>query len=374
MHFILTNEHRKYFGLKPANSSWQMEVYHKNLKTADWRSDYYIYYENNHIKKVVHYDIARGGSIFSMLEFDTDYETDEKHTIIYPKTSRGKIRKITPGIFETLSGVGNYFYIGRSFESSFALIGNYTTQRTYLSEDYPVNNDDDIKVWCDNYVKKATLDDLKEVWNFAQAQRQHVNFKEGDYFRYEIKKNLYMYGRIQLDYYKRFKNKKINYNPYMCHPVIAELFHIITDRKDMMVEELESLKTFPSCPVMDNNFYYGDFVIIGHKELPENIKYPIIYAALKEKIYFQCGNINKEIYYEEGKDWCKGSYCLGGIGLYFYGDFELYKKCIEEKSNASYWQKHYGDADLRSPQNRELLKKVLKDCEEEDLLKIYNNC
>ncbi len=99
-------------------------------------------------------------------------------------------------------------------------------------------------------------------------------------------------------------------------------------------------------------------------------------------IVFQCGKIHREIDYEEdimifkdghfllGKEGC---FLNSGIGFNINVNETILKKCIQEKSDKSYWENYYDEGDLRSPKNREYLKKVLKQFDLEDLLEIYNN-
>ena len=126
---------------------------------------------------------------------------------------------------------------------------------------------------------------------------------------------------------------------------------------------------------MDNNLYYGDYEIIGNSNLPEKIRYPIMYGkdinVRNNKIVFQCGNIHREIPYTPNL--LIGNFINNGIGFSVFNNIDVIKKCIKENSNIPYWdsQNWLSKEDLRSPVNRENLKLVLKQMDLEYLLELY---
>lgn len=375
MNFYLTNEHRKYMGLKPIKDNYDL----LKIKKGEFQ-EFYLFFDENKIVKLIEYFIS--SQCINMHERDVNYETAKERTIILPKTSRGKERKLTGSVVESLDGEGNYFAIQKTFSNEYgrAIIGNYTTQKTFYEDVYIVdcNSLGDIENWCNKFVSESTEHDLKEVQKFALEKRRHCSFKEGDYFRVKLGRNQYTYGRILMDVYKGIKNKTLNYwNAVMGRPLIVEIFHILTTRKDVTIEELKELKTFPSQHIMDNCFYYGEYEIIGNGKLPDCISYPIMYgksisAIEPNKIIFQCGPIHFEKEYEKNKYY--GQFLNNGIGFNINEDERLIEKCIKEKSNKPYWEKYqyyYSKVDLRSPTNRDVLVKVLSEYGLIDLIKIY---
>lgn len=137
------------------------------------------------------------------------------------------------------------------------------------------------------------------------------------------------------------------------------------------------LKTFPSQHIMDNCLYYDEYEIIGNDKLPENISYPIMYGKSisginPNKIIFQCGPIHFEKIYEKNKH--LGQFLNNGIGFTINEDEKLIERCIKENSNEPYWEKYqyYNRIDLRSPENKDILTKVLDEFGLHDLLKLYD--
>ena len=146
-------------------------------------------------------------------------------------------------------------------------------QKTFLKEyfDDKISDLDSLIEWLNNYINDLTADDLEELNLFINEKRKHINYKEGDYFRIKVGKHSYTYGRILMDVYKRTKKGFKYWDIFMGRPLIIEIFHILTEDKNVSIDKLKTLLTYPSQHIMDNNIYYGDYQIIGHDELPKNI-------------------------------------------------------------------------------------------------------
>ncbi len=376
MDFCLSNEHRKYMGLKPLSENSELVV----VKSSRSDEKVFVFMEDNKIIKIIKQGISYDSFLYQ--ESDCSYETDPERTIIYPKTNRGKPKKFNYSTLYYIDCENNYFFMYQhdKFKRGYVIIGNYTNQRTYYEDNLlsGINTIEKFYVWCDNFVKESTNEDLEEVQKFAIEPRRHVNYKEGDYFRIKIGRRLYTYGRILMDTYKRVKKGMKYMGGGIGRCLIIETFHILTSRCDVTVEELKKLKVFPSQHIFDNNLYYGSYEIIGHEDLEGDVNYPIMYGtSCREKIYFQRGDLYKEIDYEPGKvikrpinDKYFACFENGGVGFKLNNDQETIKKCIEENSNKSYWEKYYGIAsgDLRSQENIPYLKEILKQFDLEYLL------
>lgn len=375
MYFYLNNEHRKYMGLKLLNDNYDLVKIKKNNN-----EEFYLFFDQDTIVKIIHYYISSG--FLSMIERDVHYETTHNRTVVLPKTSKGRQRKLTGSVVDSLNGFGNYFSIYRSFEEkyAYAMIGNYTTQRAFYEDHYIENCNtlDDIKEWCDHYVGSSTELDLKEVEEFSREKRKHVKYQEGDYFRVKLGRRKYTYGRILLDVYKGQKNHSLSYWDILFgRPLIIEMFHILTDRKDVTIEELKNCKVFPSQHILHNNIYYGDYEIIGHGLLPEKIAYPIMYGKSisgldPNKIIFQCGKIHIETPYEKEK--LLGDYRKSGIGFNILTNEKIIEQCLKDNSNLPYWEyyKLASKDDLRCPSNRKMLIQILNYYHLDYLLELYD--
>ena len=153
MNFYLSNEHRKYMGLKLIMPNYELV----KIKNGE-NKEFYLFFDKNRIVKLIHYFIS--DKSISMTERDVNYETIENKSIVLPKTSRGKERELTGSVVESLEGEGNYFAIFKNKEDEFghAIIGNYTTQKSFYEDNYieECENLNDIKKWCDKFVNEST--------------------------------------------------------------------------------------------------------------------------------------------------------------------------------------------------------------------------
>lgn len=356
-------------GLKPILSNYELLVWPKEKNY----SEFYLYFDKDRLVKVIEIGLNY------MKEIDLNYVVKDKELLL-PKTNRGKVKKLSSSVISNLRGEGTYFYIKCADVSKYGyvIIGNFTTQRTLFKDSKiaNLNNYKDIKSWCDNYAKDASLEDIKFAQEFALAKVKHIKYREGDYFKVRLGKDLYTYGRIIKNVYDRRKNGELYWNVFMGKPLIIEIFHILTNNPNLGIRDLENLKTFPSMHIMDNKFYYGDYEIIGNCDLPNDLSYPIMYgksidAMNPNKLIFCCGNVYKEIPLnnnlierEDEKDkplFVRKGYRCNGIVFSINGDIDIMKECIQNKNNDAYYEFYCPNEDLRYFKNRDILKKVLKE-------------
>ena len=364
MNWFLNNTHRKYMGLNELKDTYELVIY-----KGRYNEKFYIFFEKNKIKKVINY--LKSDDILAYREYDIDYMVTEDKQFVYSKKDCNKKKKLNITTIRSFNGEGNYFYIYyyKKNNNGHAIIGNFTSQKTFYKDDevkdiYKIK---DFEKWCDKFVNDSTDQDLEDVQNFAKEERKNIKYKEGDYFRVKFGRNLYGYGRILMDIYKRRKHGLKYWDILIGRPLIIEMFHILTEDSNVSVENLKKLKTFPSQHIFDNKFYYGDYEIIGNDKLPTIIKYPILYGrnistVNPNKIIFQCGEIYREIEYKTDDYIVKEDFKNNSIGFYVNIKPKTIMKCIEQGSNNGYWEDYpyIANEDLRSPQNRNYLKKILQ--------------
>ena len=129
---------------------------------------------------------------------------------------------------------------------------------------------------------------------------------------------------------------------------------------------------------MDNQFYYGENKIIGHRDLAINeydmlISYGGSISTIdKNTVYLQYGLIYKETtvkrfskyLQKENKQTLSGyednPYRNEGIG--FGLNVDKLKECIESQSNTPFWNSGYykNDGDLRNPKNIEIKREIFR--------------
>lgn len=365
----LTNWERKCMGLNLVQEHW----IRKNFSEYYW-----IYIDGNHLVKRVSSDEDH------YYESDVFYSLSENYDFIMPKTNRGKPRKLTESVVKNLSN-GVYLFWGNGD----VVIGNGNSEiayyQAYLTGE-KISNLNDFQSWIKDWVKNTTLEEQIKIDQFKTSFKKHQNYQEGDYFRVPIGRDLYGYGRILLDIRKRQKQGFYYWNIVMGKPIIIELFHLVTKRDDVAIEELKLLKTFPSQYILDNVIYYGEYKIIGHEELSESIAYPIMYGKNiswgENKICFQCGLIYLEKPYVKEQlivpNHCKSGDILcnflnNGVGFLVLNDLITMKKCIDQHSNQPYWDKYCNRLDLRNPRYHKELVQVLEQFDLLELLDLYQD-
>lgn len=82
MNFYLSNEHRKYMGLKLVMPNYDLVKIKKNEF-----EEFYLFFNENKIVKLISYNISN--NYIQMVERDVNYETAENRSIVLPKTARG---------------------------------------------------------------------------------------------------------------------------------------------------------------------------------------------------------------------------------------------------------------------------------------------
>lgn len=287
--FELTNEQRRYFGIEQIEDHWDC------LQLSDTVT---LFFENDILRK----QIVIGDA--SYREISLSAKTAKDRTILLPKTSRGKPKKLNASNLEKLNGVGPYFAYGWSG----VRIGNYTSQTT-LYESYGTEPDiegfNELRLWVERWVSESMPEDMKEVDAFKSAQRKHCKYKAGDFFAFKQDRHRYGFGRILLDVHafrKQVKAGKVREKHYglmqlMGRALIVKIYKTFSDTVDADLNELSSKPCFPSQPIMDNALYYGDYPIIGHAPLAaEELEFPISYsrsisALDPETVYLQYGLI-----------------------------------------------------------------------------------
>lgn len=359
--FELTNEQRKYLGLIPVEEHWELVKFDNGI---------YYYFEDDTIKK----EIKVSKNYYH--EAELNEKTAENRTMILPKTKRGKIKKFNYTATESFSPFGTYF----TFSTDGVIIANYTSQRTYYSENFSEKNIslDNLKNWLDKWIEESTEEDLEEIEEFKNAKRKHCKFNEGDFFAFKISRREWCFGRILMDVSKLRKDENFekNKNYGLAHlmgkPLIIKVYHKISDNKNIDLKELSKCFALPSQAIMDNIFYYGEAIILGN--LPLKPEENDMFISVSESIsgidkniaYLQYGLIYREIplsdYEKLIKELKIGAQTLRREGIGFVIDTYKLKECIEAKSNSPFWEKYKkrNVPDLKNPDHIELKRKIFK--------------
>lgn len=283
--FELTNEQRKYLGLSPVGDAWEL-VYFANQ---------YLYYDGNTIRKKITVD--DDGSYYEAELCET---TEQNRTILLPKTKRGKPKKMNYTATLSFQPFGVYF----RFSVNQIIIANYTTQTTFYHEDRQCSVS--LEEWLNHWISETTEEDLAELELFKNAKRQHVKYREGDFFAFKIGRKKWGFGRIVLNIAElrksaTFKLQK-NYGLFnlMGKPLYIMVYRNVADTTEIDINELALCRTLPVQAIMDNRFYYGEYKIIGNRPVMADEWEPVISYGRsisgqdRNTVYLQYGLIFKE--------------------------------------------------------------------------------
>ncbi|NQZ76240.1 MAG: immunity 26/phosphotriesterase HocA family protein [Ekhidna sp.] len=364
----LTNRQREYLGLDLIESDWERF----ELKAGPYQPESTLYFEGDFLKKQI---VSNENQYY---EWPVNIQTRSK-SIILPKTSKGKEKKLTAATLE------KYKPDGVAFEwtvNGTVFITNHNTQINYYSnflEGFKINNPDELANWIENYISSSPDHYLDELRAFKDANRKNIKYKPGDFFAFKVSRTEFGFGRILLDVNKLRKKKLIpkhhGLQLIMGPPLLVKIYGFMTDTLEVDLEELAKQKSLPSDYIMDNHIFYGENPIIGNLPLePEEYEFPISFgrsiSALRPGITFlQWGFIHLEKPIAEfNKYLSKDDGGLGEhnpYGYYSNGFYPRYmtkdiKKTIEE-GNYLFDSEHYKDQwDLRNPLNKEIKIEILE--------------
>ncbi len=154
----------------------------------------------------------------------------------------------------------------------------------------------------------------------------------------------------------------------MGKPVLAGIYHIVTEDPNIRPEQLAKLSMLPPQMIMDNAFFYGECECIGNRPIDaKKIDFPIHYGPSfrcdEDGVMYQCGKTfihrpDIEPLYPD-----IGGFRLAGIGWTFRVSAPLLRDCMKKGSNAPYWDqpmRYLIDEDLRNPKNKKALKRIKK--------------
>ena len=350
----LTNDQRKCFALVPIEDHWECIEAKKGPYD---KFITYLYFDGDTIVKC----ILDGDSQYCEYELSEKVSPDRKYLL--PKTAKGKPVLLSSSTILKRNGIGMCL----KYYDEYIDLYNENTQCSYFSNIYlndGICDVDSFSRWVEQWCNETTPSDIEDIAAFSKQKRKHVRFKEGDVFRFRIGRRLYGYGRILLDYSLMRKNKEPFWDILMSKPLVCSAYHIATERNDFSVNELIAVNSLPSTIIADNSLFYGEFEIIGNIPIAENEDYPVMYgdsiSAGEKAVCYQCGKTFMKI---EGGTELYSDFINNGVSFDLNLKLDILLKCIEEKSNAPYWENYYvyrTDRDLRNPKYIDKLNRIKK--------------
>lgn len=350
--FELTNDQRNCFSLTPVCEHWEL-INAKPSPYDDYKT--YLYLDGDTVVKC----IVLGESQYCEYELCEKVSPDRKYLL--PKTAKGKPVLLSSSTILKRNGIG----MKLSYNNKHIRLYNQNTECLYYSNSYLNDNICDLDKfsrWVENWCAETTDIDRADILRFSQQERKHVRYQEGDVFRFKIDRRLYGYGRILLDYGKMRKHKEPFWDILMTKPLVCSVYHIVTDRDDVSVEELKPLSSLPSTVITDNSLFYGESRIIGNLPITQNEDYPIMYGdsihAGENAVCYQCGKCFRKI--ENGTELYHG-FRNSGVSYYLNFRLDILLQCIKENTNTPYWTNYLAywvHEDLRNPKHAEKLQRI----------------
>jgi hypothetical protein len=253
--FELNNFQRKYFGLTQVVDSWE------KVALSDAVT---VYFDKDKISKVLNYRF--GHSEFGYFEYDTDIKTLNRQ-ILLPQTKRGKEQKLTVPRLLKIKGCGIQFsgtFVGGG-------IHVYDNRRNLFFiksyyEDGPINNYEDIRSWVNKYITESRADYFEWLANKLAQKRKIQTAKEGDIIAFNVGRYEYGFARILFPIFSSLNN--------WIHPrsLTVAPYAFVSDTLNIDLDKLIQKETLPSIYVFDNEVYYSEMPIIGHRDKTEKDK------------------------------------------------------------------------------------------------------
>lgn len=362
--FELTNKQRECFAQPLVSDTWV-----KRELTPSRYHDFktFAYVEGNRVRKMITV------SDREYREFGKDEMLSDDGTMLLPKTAKGKPVPLTAATLMKRTTVG----MALDYCKSYLCIFNADTECDYYYAAYDgitLRRLEDFIAFVDTWCRETTEADLRDIRHFAEAEKRHAKFLEGDFFRFRINRKLFGYGRILLDYSRWRREKRPFWDIFMGKPLCVGVYHIATERRDVSPDELAGLKMLPSQLLMDNIFYYGTCEIIGNRPLEEKDKdYPIQYGRdqnwRNRRVMYQCGETWLTL--EGACDLFPGNrFYYNGYGFNLNVRRPVLLECIEKDSNMPYWNQPNlitATDELRNPKNANELREVRRQFGLEDV-------
>jgi hypothetical protein len=376
MEFRLTNEQRYYLGLEPIDPSW-IEV---TLKGDSYRPESTIYFDGQIIKR----HILSTQDQYKELQYE---ELTKDRKILLPKTTNGKEKSLTASVLESRKPIGVYVSV---IKGSGLLIGNHTTQTTFYdsaweSPDRGIGAN--IIDLVDHFISTSNESHLIKINAFKNAKRKSVKFRSGDFFAFKLNRTEFGFGRVLININLLRKHKLLSeghgLNYLMGPPVLIKFYAMVSINKDVKLQDILDSPSLPGDYIMDNLLLYGEYEILGNKELEEEeFNFPMSYGQKLEhgakQVFFQWGLIQRELplakfdkylnYQDLSRD--RGSALrnlanpYGYYGIGFRSRFNALdiKHAIENGGKFDFEKSTYymSPFDLRNPQNAKIRSEIMR--------------
>lgn len=340
--FLLTNEQRASMGLGLVAPEWEW----LRLKGPEnGSSDTWACFDGDIIRK----SILKGPSVY--VEQDYEEQTADNRTILLARTGRGAPKKLTAASLSWGRRPLGMLLRWSAETGTVELWHTDTSRRFYSSslEGVKISSFTDLEKWAEHWGRETTPKDAANLEAFLKQPRRHQKVKEGDFFRFQIGRREYGYGRILLDYEKMRRKNQPFWDILVGKTLVTAVYHIITEDPFVPVEKLRQLPALPSQFMADDLLYYEEYPIIDNLPLErKELDFPIMYGESfsgregNRKVCFQCGRLFREL---EGEEVLPGYGSFRNNTVFFPAlqNREALEACMAAGNNRPFWKRRPGD-------------------------------
>ena len=293
--FELTNEQRRYFGLNLIEDTWDR---------VQWLETSYIFFDGNTIRKIIHYD-PHPNFHTGYIERDYDLLTESRE-FIYPKTERGKLKKVTSSNILALKPINVSFKWTFRNVNAECVSNSITIAKTFDNECFETFKE--LETWIKNFISSVPEDHFAQLQIIKQTPKPKKNssYKQGDIFYYQSDKTTFHFGQVLLDLWKvrncgKFPEEKmltqIGRFAMFGNPLIVRGFEFSSDNSKPDMDQLLHSNSSGGFYANDYMIYNNICPVIGNHKIETNdMLFPMVLCAEgRKKHFFQWGFIEKEI-------------------------------------------------------------------------------
>jgi hypothetical protein len=254
--YELTNTQRKYFGLLPIMDSWDKQILSDVIS---------VYFDKDKIVKIINYS-------YGYLEYDTDIDTINR-TELAARSSKGKTQKLT--IQKLLKIVGSGIQFSISFQGGGITVYDYKRKIFIIKsffEDGQISNFNDATNWIEKFIQDCSTDYFNSLNEQLKQPKKIQHAKPGDIIAFQIGRSEYGFARI-LQGIRNHKETKFSgaLTNLLLHPrsLTVAPYAFTSNTITIDINKLIEKETLPSIYIFDNEVFYSEMPIIGHKPLTE---------------------------------------------------------------------------------------------------------
>lgn len=293
-YLVITNEERKYMGLNPVESNWDISQFYS--KTNLWHKRTSIFWHDDTIKKIIYEEKRISDNVItyeSIMEYDTELRTENREWLL-PLTARGKKKKISATNILVVNPFGCefHFYLDTANKTSvgMAICNRRNNKEIAIGEAdriSKIRNDADFHEFMKYYMETCPVKYFEKIKELRESRHVTIKYKTGDVFRMELDRFHYGYGIITGQVKEILKWKELPENhslrKLMMVPIMVRFYDVCTTDDNLSVEELAELPLGRVEICGDNDLIWGTHKIIGHKELQkEDIEFNLVCTKIQE--------------------------------------------------------------------------------------------